>query len=201
MSEFPVPREAVSFGGWNDSKFGVGDITGRGSIEFWSQAKKMDHEVEQGSREPTGCLIGVAAPPTREGRKQFVRLYECGSFRNVYRDFVFENPFLLSSAPRPSRSPTSPVLSRRDGAGVVTKTIGLHPVVNVYGAKAKFIAHHSGKTHNVSMKKRPGAALHLRGTGSSSPSKDVGVVGAADSPHQGSVSEQGTDRLDHGGIR
>lgn len=37
----PVPREPFSFGGWNDSKFGVGDITGHGSIEFWTQAKKM----------------------------------------------------------------------------------------------------------------------------------------------------------------
>jgi malonate-semialdehyde dehydrogenase (acetylating) / methylmalonate-semialdehyde dehydrogenase len=37
----PVPREPFSFGGWNDSKFGVGDITGRGSIEFWTQTKKM----------------------------------------------------------------------------------------------------------------------------------------------------------------
>ena len=37
----PVPREPFSFGGWNDSKFGVGDITGRGSIEFWTQAKNM----------------------------------------------------------------------------------------------------------------------------------------------------------------
>ncbi len=37
----PVPREPFSFGGWNDSKFGVGDITGRGSIEFWTQAKKI----------------------------------------------------------------------------------------------------------------------------------------------------------------
>ena len=37
----PVPREPFSFGGWNDSKFGVGDITGRGSIELWTQAKKM----------------------------------------------------------------------------------------------------------------------------------------------------------------
>ena len=37
----PVPREPFSFGGWNDSRFGVGDITGRGSIEFWTQAKKM----------------------------------------------------------------------------------------------------------------------------------------------------------------
>jgi len=37
----PVPREPFSFGGWNESKFGVGDITGRGSIEFWTQSKKM----------------------------------------------------------------------------------------------------------------------------------------------------------------
>ncbi len=36
----PVPREPFSFGGWNDSKFGAGDLTGRGSIEFWTQAKK-----------------------------------------------------------------------------------------------------------------------------------------------------------------
>ena len=37
----PVPREPFGFGGWNESKFGTGDITGRGSIEFWSKAKKM----------------------------------------------------------------------------------------------------------------------------------------------------------------
>jgi len=37
----PVPREPFSFGGWNESRFGVGDITGRGSIEFWTQAKKL----------------------------------------------------------------------------------------------------------------------------------------------------------------
>jgi malonate-semialdehyde dehydrogenase (acetylating) / methylmalonate-semialdehyde dehydrogenase len=37
----PVPREPFSFGGWNDSKFGVGDITGRGSVEFWTQSKKF----------------------------------------------------------------------------------------------------------------------------------------------------------------
>jgi malonate-semialdehyde dehydrogenase (acetylating)/methylmalonate-semialdehyde dehydrogenase len=36
----PVPREPFSFGGWNESKFGAGDLTGRGSIEFWTQAKK-----------------------------------------------------------------------------------------------------------------------------------------------------------------
>jgi malonate-semialdehyde dehydrogenase (acetylating) / methylmalonate-semialdehyde dehydrogenase len=37
----PVPREPFSFGGWNESKFGVGDITGRGSIEFWTRSKKI----------------------------------------------------------------------------------------------------------------------------------------------------------------
>jgi malonate-semialdehyde dehydrogenase (acetylating) / methylmalonate-semialdehyde dehydrogenase len=37
----PVPREPFGFGGWKESKFGVGDITGRGSIEFWTQSKKM----------------------------------------------------------------------------------------------------------------------------------------------------------------
>jgi malonate-semialdehyde dehydrogenase (acetylating)/methylmalonate-semialdehyde dehydrogenase len=37
----PVPREPFSFGGWNESRFGVGDITGKGSIEFWTRSKKM----------------------------------------------------------------------------------------------------------------------------------------------------------------
>ena len=44
----PVPREPFSFGGWNESKFGVGDITGRGSIEFWTQVEEDDDEVESG---------------------------------------------------------------------------------------------------------------------------------------------------------
>ena len=37
----PVPREPFSFGGWNESKFGVGDITGKSSIEFWTRLKKL----------------------------------------------------------------------------------------------------------------------------------------------------------------
>ncbi|HUP65163.1 MAG TPA: CoA-acylating methylmalonate-semialdehyde dehydrogenase [Thermoanaerobaculia bacterium] len=37
----PVPREPFGFGGWNESKFGVGDITGNSSIEFWTKSKKM----------------------------------------------------------------------------------------------------------------------------------------------------------------
>ena len=37
----PVPLEPFGFGGWNDSRFGVGDITGKSSIEFWTQSKKI----------------------------------------------------------------------------------------------------------------------------------------------------------------
>ena len=37
----PVPREPFGFGGWNDSRFGVGDITGKGSLEFWTQSRKI----------------------------------------------------------------------------------------------------------------------------------------------------------------
>ena len=37
----PVPREPFSFGGWNDSKFGIGDITGEDGIRFWTKEKKI----------------------------------------------------------------------------------------------------------------------------------------------------------------
>lgn len=37
----PVPLEPFGFGGWNESRFGVGDITGKSSIEFWTQSKKV----------------------------------------------------------------------------------------------------------------------------------------------------------------
>ncbi len=71
----------------------------------------------------------------------------------------FENPFLLSSAP-PTESESNILRAFESGwGGVVTKTIGLHPVVNVYGAKAKF-QRTSPDDASVSMKKRPGTALH-----------------------------------------
>jgi dihydropyrimidine dehydrogenase (NAD+) subunit PreA len=51
----------------------------------------------------------------------------------------FENPFLLSSAP-PTESESNIMRAFDAGwGGVVTKTIGLHPVVNVKGPKTKFI--------------------------------------------------------------
>lgn len=37
----PVPREPFAFGGWNRSRFGDGDITGEGAIDFWTNAKKI----------------------------------------------------------------------------------------------------------------------------------------------------------------
>ncbi len=36
----PVPREPFSFGGWNESKFGTADITGKSSVHFWTKLKK-----------------------------------------------------------------------------------------------------------------------------------------------------------------
>lgn len=46
----PVPREPFSFGGWNESKFGVGDITGRTSIDFWTKMKKTTSKWNAGAR-------------------------------------------------------------------------------------------------------------------------------------------------------
>jgi malonate-semialdehyde dehydrogenase (acetylating)/methylmalonate-semialdehyde dehydrogenase len=37
----PVPREPFGFGGWNDSKFGHGDITGWDGFRFWTRIRKI----------------------------------------------------------------------------------------------------------------------------------------------------------------
>ncbi len=37
----PVPRDPFSFGGTKESRFGHGDITGRGALELWSHLKKI----------------------------------------------------------------------------------------------------------------------------------------------------------------
>jgi dihydropyrimidine dehydrogenase (NAD+) subunit PreA len=71
----------------------------------------------------------------------------------------FENPFLLSSAP-PTESDSNIMRAFDAGwGGVVTKTIGLHPVVNVRGPKTKFLRATPESGH-LSMEKRPGTALH-----------------------------------------
>lgn len=37
----PVPREPFGFGGWNDSKFGSGNITGWDGFRFWTRPRKI----------------------------------------------------------------------------------------------------------------------------------------------------------------
>jgi dihydropyrimidine dehydrogenase (NAD+) subunit PreA len=71
----------------------------------------------------------------------------------------FENPFLLSSAP-PTESDSNIIRAFDAGwGGVVTKTIGLHPVVNVMGPKTKFL-HATPDSAHLSMQRRPGTSLH-----------------------------------------
>jgi dihydropyrimidine dehydrogenase (NAD+) subunit PreA len=77
----------------------------------------------------------------------------------VFTGIRFENPFVLSSAP-PTESESNILRAFEAGwGGVVTKTIGLHPVVNVKGPKTNFLRADADSPH-LSMKKRPGAALH-----------------------------------------
>ena len=42
----PVPREPFAFGGWNESAFGGGDITGETAIDFWTRARKVTTKWE-----------------------------------------------------------------------------------------------------------------------------------------------------------
>ena len=76
----------------------------------------------------------------------------------VFTGIRFENPFLLASAP-PTESESNIMRAYEAGwGGVVTKTIGLHPVVNVAGPKTKFLrADNSGA--RLSMAKRPDTTL------------------------------------------
>ncbi len=77
----------------------------------------------------------------------------------VFTGIRFENPFLLSSAP-PTESDSNIRRAFDAGwGGVVTKTIGLHPVVNVKGPKTKFLRADADSSR-LSTKKRPNAALH-----------------------------------------
>jgi dihydropyrimidine dehydrogenase (NAD+) subunit PreA len=77
----------------------------------------------------------------------------------MFTGLRFENPFLLASAP-PTESDANIMRAFDAGwGGVVTKTIGLHPVVNVAGPKTKFLRATPEDAH-LSMQKRPGTALH-----------------------------------------
>jgi dihydroorotate dehydrogenase len=71
----------------------------------------------------------------------------------------FQNPFLLSSAP-PTESESNILRAFEAGwGGVVTKTIGLHPVVNVAGPKTKFLRSHL-EPRALSMNKGRDGVLH-----------------------------------------
>jgi dihydroorotate dehydrogenase len=82
-----------------------------------------------------------------------------GQLNATFAGLRFDNPFLLASAP-PTESDSNIMRAFDAGwGGVVTKTIGLHPVVNVYGPKTKFLRSMPDSPH-LSMKKRQGTALH-----------------------------------------
>lgn len=67
----------------------------------------------------------------------------------------FPNPFLLSSAP-PTESESNIMRAFEAGwGGVVTKTIGMHPVTNVAGTKTKFTRYDPATGH-LSMQNRTG---------------------------------------------
>jgi dihydropyrimidine dehydrogenase (NAD+) subunit PreA len=77
----------------------------------------------------------------------------------IFTGIRFPNPFLLSSAP-PTESDSNILRAYEAGwGGVVTKTIGMHPVVNVKGPKTKFTRADFDSPH-LSTKKRPASNLH-----------------------------------------
>src|SRR5436190_18591600 len=70
----------------------------------------------------------------------------------------FDNPFMLASAP-PTESDANIMRAFEAGwGGVVSKTIGLHPVVNVKGPKTKFLRADNSGTR-LSMAKRNDSTL------------------------------------------
>ncbi|HEY3122371.1 MAG TPA: NAD-dependent dihydropyrimidine dehydrogenase subunit PreA [Vicinamibacteria bacterium] len=70
----------------------------------------------------------------------------------TFTGIKFPNPFLLSSAP-PTESESNITRAFEAGwGGVVTKTIGLHPVVNVDGPKTKFLRYYP-ELNQMSMNK------------------------------------------------
>ena len=77
----------------------------------------------------------------------------------VFTGIRFDNPFMLASAP-PTESDSNIIRAFEAGwGGVVTKTIGLHPVMNVKGPKTKFLRA-DPETYKLSTKRRPNTALH-----------------------------------------
>ncbi len=109
----------------------------------------------------------------------------------------FQNPFLLSSAP-PTESESNILRAFEAGwGGVVTKTIGLHPVVNVARAEDEVPARRRrfGAPVDEEASRRRAALVvelgaHLR--------QDARLVGAAARPDQAGVSRSRARGVDHG---
>jgi len=81
------------------------------------------------------------------------------SLATRFTGIEFENPFLLASAP-PTESDANIMRAFEAGwGGVVVKTIGMHPVINVKGPKTKFLRS-DAESYRISMEKRGGTALH-----------------------------------------
>jgi dihydropyrimidine dehydrogenase (NAD+) subunit PreA len=77
----------------------------------------------------------------------------------TFTGLKFTNPFLLSSAP-PTESDSNIMRAFDAGwGGVVTKTIGMHPVTNVAGPKTTFLRT-DAEGYRISTQKRPNTALH-----------------------------------------
>jgi dihydropyrimidine dehydrogenase (NAD+) subunit PreA len=82
-----------------------------------------------------------------------------GSLEVTFTGIRFDNPFLLSSAP-PTESESNIMRAFEAGwGGVVTKTIGMHPVVNVAGPKTKFLRYQA-ESGVLSMNKGRQGVLH-----------------------------------------
>jgi len=82
-----------------------------------------------------------------------------GPLAVTFTGLRFENPFMLASAP-PTESETNILRAFEAGwGGVVTKTIGLHPVTNVAGPRTKFTRYHPD-TGALSMNKGRVGVLH-----------------------------------------
>jgi dihydropyrimidine dehydrogenase (NAD+) subunit PreA len=76
----------------------------------------------------------------------------------TFTGIKFDNPFLLSSAP-PTESESNIMRAFEAGwGGVVCKTIGMHPVVNVKGPKTKFLRA-DVDSPRLSMNRRPNSVL------------------------------------------
>ena len=77
----------------------------------------------------------------------------------TFTGLKFENPFLLASAP-PTESDANIMRAFDAGwGGVVTKTVGMHPVVNVKGPKTKFLRHNP-ESSTLSMNRGRTGVLH-----------------------------------------